>query len=102
MMDGASSILQGGLLSVEITGTGVVCIATHGVPIVLKAGPFNRLKTDPGMTVCWSGTLSPSLKTDFHAKSFIGMGSGEEIQMDFHGPADGFVMVQPYNEGVKI
>jgi len=98
MMKGVSSMMQGGLLSVEISGTGVVCVSTHGPPLVLKAGPNNPLRTDPHATVCWSSNLHPSLKTDLKMKSFIGMGSGEEFQMLFDGPQEGFVMLQPYEE----
>ena|ERR1711862_192451 len=101
-MESPASVIQGGIFSVEITGTGVVCVATHGKPLVLKAGPYNRLHTDPKCTVCWSGNLNPTLKTDFKAKSFIGMGSGEELQMSFSGPGNGFVIVQPMDEGSKL
>ena len=81
MMRGASSMLQGGLLSVEITGTGTICVGTHGTPLVLVAGPNNPLYTDPHATVCWSSKLNPSLKVDVNLKSLIGRGSGEEFQV---------------------
>lgn len=98
LMDSVNGIMQGGFFSVEISGTGVVCIATHGPPLVFKAGPYCKLSTDPTCTVCWSGNLITTLKTDITAKSLIGMGSGEEFQMHFSGAEDGFVMCQPYSE----
>jgi uncharacterized protein (AIM24 family) len=52
--------------------------------------------TDPDATVAWSTNLSPSIEV---AKAFeIGQTSGESIQMEFTG-TDGFVVVQPYEEG---
>jgi len=83
----------GGLVNVFLSGPGTVAITTHGDPLVL-APPVN---TDPQATVAWSGNLSPSLKTDRSLRDSIGQSSGETYQMSFDG-ADGFVVVQPYEE----
>ena len=48
---------------------------------------------DPQAAVCWSANLAPDIHTDVTLGSFFGRGSGEGIQMRFHGP--GFVVVQP-------
>ena len=54
---------------------------------------------DPQAAIAWSGGVSTSLKTDLQAKSFIGMGSGESIQLAMSG--QGWVLVQP-SEGRHI
>ncbi|WP_372910774.1 AIM24 family protein [Salinigranum sp.] len=87
-----SGAATGGLTTVYLTGPGQVAITTHGDPLVMTPPIY----TDPDATVAWSTTLSPSLEV---AKTFeIGQTSGESIQMAFTGP-DGFVVVQPYEEG---
>src|SRR5699024_6558624 len=43
--------------------------------------------------VCWSSALAPQIKTDVNVGTFFGRGSGESVQLAFHGP--GFVVVQP-------
>jgi uncharacterized protein (AIM24 family) len=53
--------------------------------------------TDPQATVAWSGELKPELKTNVDFKTLIGKDSGETFQMKFRG--EGFVIVQPFEEG---
>jgi uncharacterized protein (AIM24 family) len=82
----------GGLTNVFLTGPGYIAITTHGDPLVM--GP--PVKTDPDATVAWSAKLSPSISKN---KAFeIGSTSGETYQMDFNG-SEGFVVIQPYEEG---
>jgi len=86
-----SAAASGGLTNVFLNGPGHVAITTHGDPLVLTP----PVKTDPQATVAWSGDLSPSLERN---KMFeVGQTSGESYQMAFTG-ADGFVVVQPYEE----
>lgn len=88
-LGGASA---GGLMNVFLTGPGYIAITTHGEPLVMSP----PVKTDPEATVAWSADLSPSISKN---KSFeIGATSGETYQMDFSG-RDGFVVVQPFEEG---
>ena len=52
--------------------------------------------TDPNATVAWSGNLEPNIRMDVSLKTFVGRGSGESIQTEYHG--NGFVVIQPYEE----
>jgi len=81
-----------GLTNVFLTGPGYIAITTHGDPLVMSP----PVKTDPDATVAWSANLSPSISKN---KAFeIGSTSGETYQMDFNG-SEGFVVIQPYEEG---
>jgi len=91
--------MSGGLFHIKVTGPGMVAIGTHFDPLVFAVDPDNDLFTDPHATVCWSGALSPKVKTDVSVKSLIGKGSGEEFQLYFQGGA-GFVVVQPFEEHI--
>ena len=97
-MKGASGFLAGGFFNVEITGPGMAAFCTLGPPLTLMAGPNRPLATDPQATVAWSGSLAPRIRTDISFKSIIGRGSGEEFQMVFEGPGEGFVICQPFEE----
>jgi uncharacterized protein (AIM24 family) len=55
--------------------------------------------TDPDATVAWSTNLSPSFRTNKMIE--IGQTSGETIQMEFTG-SDGFVVIQPHEEGSQL
>jgi uncharacterized protein (AIM24 family) len=54
---------------------------------------------DPQAAIAWSGGVTTTLKTDVQAKSLIGMGSGESIQLGFGG--QGWVLIQP-SEGRPV
>ncbi len=96
LMRKMSAMLAGGLFNVRLEGTGLVAITTHYDPLTLTVTPDSPVCTDPNATVAWSGSLTPSFKTDISLKTFFGRGSGESIQMEFTG--HGFVVVQPYEE----
>src|SRR6056297_3436261 len=87
-----SEVAAGGLTNVYLTGPGAVAISTHGDPLVISPPVY----TDPDATVAWSANLSPSF--EMNKKLEIGQTSGESIQMEFTG-SDGFVVVQPNEEG---
>jgi uncharacterized protein (AIM24 family) len=91
-----AAVVAGGLFNVMLKGHGLVAITTHFEPLTLLVKPGYPIRTDPNATVCWSGNLSPTFKTDVSLKSFFGRGSGESIQMEFNG--DGFVVIQPFEE----
>ena len=95
-MKSAASWLAGGLFNVRLAGKGAIAVSTHFDPIVLEVSGAQPIMTDAGATVAWSGNLSPQFKTDISAKTLVGRGSGESIQMAFRG--DGFVVIQPYEE----
>jgi uncharacterized protein (AIM24 family) len=91
-----SSITALGLFSLKLSGNGNVAFTSHGKPLVLPVKPGSPLYTDPNATVCWSSSLSRTLKKDVSIKTFIGRASGESYQVCFEG--EGFVVVQPYEE----
>lgn len=90
-----SEAAAGGLTNVYLTGPGQVAISTHGDPLVMTP----PVVTDPDATVAWSTNLSPSFRTNKMIE--IGQTSGETIQMEFTG-SDGFVVIQPHEEGSQL
>lgn len=96
MMKSVAGVMGGGLFQAQLSGTGHVAITTHGNPLTLLVKPGQPVFTDPNATVAWSGSLTPTMKTDISLKTLIGRGSGESFQMKFEG--EGWVIVQPYEE----
>lgn len=92
------SIATGGLFNTTLRGTGWVALTTDGPPVVLNAAEAPTF-ADTNAVVAWSAGLQTALKTSFKAGALIGRGSGEALQVSFHG--QGFVIVQP-SEGIQI
>ena len=92
------SIATGGLFNTTLRGTGWVALTTDGPPVVLNAAEAPTF-ADTNAVVAWSANLQTQLKTSFKAGALIGRGSGEALQVSFHG--QGFVIVQP-SEGIQI
>ncbi|MGK2866958.1 MAG: AIM24 family protein [Mycobacterium sp.] len=92
------SIATGGLFNTTLRGSGWVALTTDGPPVVLNAAEAPTF-ADTNAVVAWSANLQTQLKTSFKAGALIGRGSGEAVQVAFHGP--GFVIVQP-SEGITI
>ncbi|ORA32000.1 AIM24 family protein [Mycobacterium aquaticum] len=92
------SIATGGLFNTTLRGSGWVALTTDGPPVVLNAAEAPTY-ADTNAVVAWSAHLQTQLKTSFKAGALIGRGSGEALQVAFHG--DGFVIVQP-SEGVTV
>lgn len=86
------SIATGGLFNTTLRGTGWVALTTDGPPVVLNAAEAPTF-ADTNAVVAWSANLQTQLKTSFKAGALIGRGSGEAVQVYFHG--QGFVIVQP-------
>jgi uncharacterized protein (AIM24 family) len=91
-VEGVSGVLTGGLFNVKLKGTGTVAVLSDGPPLLLETGGEQTF-CDPQAAIVWSSGVSTSVKTDMSMKSFVGMGSGESVQVAFHG--DGWVLVQP-------
>jgi uncharacterized protein (AIM24 family) len=91
-VEGVSGILTGGLFNVKLKGTGTVAVLSDGPPLLLETGGEPTF-CDPQAAIVWSSGVSTSVKTDASLKSFVGMGSGESVQVAMHG--DGWVLVQP-------
>jgi uncharacterized protein (AIM24 family) len=97
MMRKVTAMVAGGLFNVRLTGTGMVAITSHFEPLTLMVRPDMPVRTDPNATIAWSGSLTPEFRTDMSFKTLLGRGSGESFQMEFAG--EGFVVIQPYEEG---
>jgi uncharacterized protein (AIM24 family) len=89
---GAAGMLAGGLFNVHLEGTGQVALVSDGEPVMLDVGEAATF-ADPQAAIAWSGGVTTNVKTDVQAKSLIGMGSGESVQIGFDG--NGWVLVQP-------
>jgi len=92
------SIAAGGLFNTTLRGSGWVALTTDGPPVVLNAAEAPTF-ADTNAVVAWSAHLQTQLKTSFKAGALIGRGSGEALQVGFHG--EGFVIVQP-SEGLTV
>ncbi|MGI8460387.1 MAG: AIM24 family protein [Solirubrobacterales bacterium] len=95
---GAAGVLAGGLFNISLAGTGLVALCSDGDPIKLDVGEAATF-ADPQAAIAWSGGVQTQLKTEFQAKSLIGMGSGESFQIGFVG--QGWVLIQP-SEGRPV
>ncbi len=95
---GASGMLAGGLFNVEMRGTGLVALISDGEPLKLDVAEAPTF-VDPQAAIAWSSGVRSDLKTDVQAKSLIGMGSGESVQLAMSG--EGWVLVQP-SEGRQV
>ncbi len=93
---GAAGMLAGGLFNVALRGRGQVAVTSDGNPLLLRVGP-EPVYCDPAAAVLWSDGLQASLHTDVQAKTLIGLGSGESVQLELSG--SGWVLVQP-SEGI--
>ena len=91
-MQGAGSMMGGGLFNTVLKGTGWVAILSDGPPVLLDVAQAPTF-ADAQAAITWSSGVTTSIKTDFKLKSLIGRGSGETLQMAFQG--QGWVLVQP-------
>jgi uncharacterized protein (AIM24 family) len=91
-VEGASSMMGGGLFNLSLHGSGWVAILSDGPPVLLDvSGPPTY--ADAQAAITWSSGVSTGIRTDFKMKNLIGRSSGETLQMSFSG--DGWVLVQP-------
>jgi uncharacterized protein (AIM24 family) len=91
-VEGASSMMGGGLFNLSLNGTGWVAILSDGPPVLLNVATAPTF-ADAQAAITWSSGVSTGIRTDFKMKNLIGRGSGESIQMSFSG--QGWVLVQP-------
>jgi uncharacterized protein (AIM24 family) len=89
---GFSGALAGGLFNIALSGSGWVALLSDGPPVLLNTSEAPTF-ADPQAAITWSSGVQTSVKTDVNLKSLIGRGSGESLQMAFHG--DGWVLIQP-------
>ncbi|MBA3747298.1 MAG: AIM24 family protein [Solirubrobacterales bacterium] len=95
---GAAGMLAGGLFNIALRGSGLVALCSDGQPMKLDVGEAPTFG-DPNAAIAWSGGVTTTLKTDMQAKSLIGLGSGESVQLGFQG--QGWVLIQP-SEGRPV
>ena len=91
-VEGASGMLGGGLFNMHLEGSGWVALVSDGPPVLLELDGEETF-ADPQAAITWSSGLDTSVKTDVNAKTLIGRGSGETIQMGFSGK--GWLLIQP-------
>jgi uncharacterized protein (AIM24 family) len=91
-VQGASSMMGGGLYNTSLKGTGWVAILSDGPPVLLNVASAPTY-ADAQAAITWSQGVTTALKTDFKMKNLIGKSSGETVQMAFSG--QGWVLVQP-------
>src|ERR687883_993639 len=89
---GAASMLAGGLFNMVLSGTGFVAVLSDGPPVLLDVGGAPTF-ADAQAAITWSSGVQTQVKVDASAKTLIGRGSGETIQIGFSG--QGWVLVQP-------
>jgi uncharacterized protein (AIM24 family) len=91
-VEGASSMMGGGLYNLALQGTGWVAILSDGPPVLLNVAAAPTY-ADAQAAITWSSGVQTGIRTDFKMKNLIGKGSGETVQMSFTG--QGWVLVQP-------
>jgi uncharacterized protein (AIM24 family) len=91
-VQGASSMMGGGLFNMELRGTGWVAILSDGPPVLLNVAQAATF-ADAQAAITWSSGVTTAVKTDVNLKTLVGRGSGETVQMGFSG--QGWVLVQP-------
>ena len=91
-VQGASSMMGGGLFNMALQGTGWVAILSDGPPVLLNVASAPTF-ADAQAAITWSSGVTTGIKTDVNLKNLVGRGSGESIQMSFQG--EGWVLVQP-------
>jgi uncharacterized protein (AIM24 family) len=97
-VQGASSMMGGGLWNMALKGTGWVAILSDGPPVLLNVASAPTF-ADAQAAITWSQGVTTAMKTDVRMKNLIGRGSGESVQMAFQG--EGWVLVQP-SEGQVV
>ena len=95
---GTAGVLAGGLFNVYLRGSGMVALVSDGEPVRLDVSEAPTFG-DPQAAIAWSGGVQTSLRADVQAKTLIGLGSGESLQLGFSGR--GWVLVQP-SEGRPV
>jgi uncharacterized protein (AIM24 family) len=89
---GLAGQVTGGLFNTYLSGSGWVALVSDGQPVLLTPSEAPTY-ADPQAAIAWSGGLQTTFKTDVQVRTFLGLGSGESVQMGFQG--EGWVLVQP-------
>ena len=89
---GVAGAVSGGLFNTYLRGSGWVALVSDGQPVMLRPSEAPTF-ADPSAAIAWSSSLTTTFRTDVQLRTFIGLGSGESLQMGFQG--DGWLLVQP-------
>lgn len=89
---GVGAMMSGGLFNTSLRGSGYVAILSDGPPVMLDVAEAPTF-ADAQAAITWSEGVDTNLKTDVSAKTLIGRGSGESLQVAFSGA--GWVLIQP-------
>lgn len=86
-------MMAGGLFNVSLRGTGYVAVTSDGEPVALDVSGAPTF-ADAQAVVLWTSGVQMDIKVDSGGlKSMVRGGTGEMVQMAFHG--QGHVLVQP-------
>jgi uncharacterized protein (AIM24 family) len=86
-------LIGSGFFNTTVAGTGTAVITVVGKALVLDCSQ-QPVYVDANAAVCWSANLAPGVHSSMNMASMLRGGSGEAVQLVFHGP--GFVIVQAY------
>jgi uncharacterized protein (AIM24 family) len=89
---GLAGKVAGGLFNTYLSGSGWLALVSDGRPVMLRPSEAPTF-ADPQSAIAWSGSLETTFRSDVQARTFIGLGSGESVQIGFRG--EGWVLVQP-------
>jgi uncharacterized protein (AIM24 family) len=89
---GLAGKVAGGLFNTHLSGSGWLALVSDGRPVLLRPSEAPTF-ADPQSAIAWSGSLETIFRSDIQARTFIGLGSGESVQIGFRG--EGWVLVQP-------
>jgi uncharacterized protein (AIM24 family) len=89
---GVAGKVAGGLFNTHLSGSGWVALVSDGRPVLLRPSEAPTF-ADPQAAIAWSGSLETTFRSDVQARTFVGLGSGESVQIGFRG--QGWVLVQP-------
>jgi uncharacterized protein (AIM24 family) len=89
---GLAGKVAGGLFNTHLSGSGWLALVSDGRPVLLRPSEAPTF-ADPQSAIAWSGSLETTFRSDIQARTFIGLGSGESVQIGFRG--EGWVLVQP-------
>ena len=89
---GLAGKVAGGLFNTHLSGSGWLALVSDGQPVLLRPSEAPTF-ADPQSAIAWSGSLETTFKSDLQARTFIGLGSGESVQLGFQG--EGWVLIQP-------
>ena len=78
-VEGASSMMGGGLFNMSLHGTGWVAILSDGPPVLLNVASAPTF-ADAQAAITWSSGVTTGIKTDINLKTLTGRGSARRCR----------------------